>query len=84
MAIKCNVTECEYNNSCCVSPHNSDTQQFYCKKQDITIMNGECTSYELSADKKIMCYKCQIKKNKHIKMPRKLTFEKKDIIEDLI
>lgn len=66
--IKCYLTSCKYNNSCCIAPFNDEC---YCTKDEITIdidkedrysLNFECVNFE-NGNKKNKCLDCQEEEN---------------------
>lgn len=78
--VKCDMTDCKYNSSCCSSPCNS--AESFCTKESIALvideeMNQlECDSFEPTFDKPIECNKCQMQKYGGIKLNKeKIQFE---------
>lgn len=78
--ILCDMTGCKYNNSCCLSP----AENSYCTKDEVHFtMNEEmyqleCAAFEENVEKEVECQNCQIKKYGGIKLPKKISFEKKE------
>ena len=70
--IKCAMTDCKYNNSCCSSPHSS--KETICTKDKVNliieeeIQQFECKDFEEKLDKPVECPKCQMLKYGGIKM----------------
>lgn len=78
--VKCDMTDCKYNSSCCSSPCNS--AESFCTKESIALvideeMNQlECSCFEPTFDKLIECNKCQMQKYGGIKLNKeKIQFE---------
>lgn len=72
--IKCDMTGCKHNSSCCSSPNpNSDT---FCTKNkvhffiDEEVLQLECDGFEEDLNKPIECNKCQMIKYGGIKIKR--------------
>lgn len=78
--VKCVMTDCKYNSSCCSSPHeSSDT---FCTKTSIELiieeeMNQlECNNFTPTYDKPVECNKCQMLKYGGIKLNKeKIQFD---------
>ena len=77
--IKCDLTGCKYNSSCCSSPHaNADT---FCTKEEIYLAVDEemqlfdCKNFEEDYDKAVECNRCQMLKYGGIKMNTFMNFE---------
>lgn len=72
--IRCDMTGCKHNSSCCTSP--ARTVEAICTKKDIDlkideeICQIECSSFEEDFDKPIECTKCQMKKYGAISMKK--------------
>lgn len=78
--IKCDMTGCKYNSSCCLSPCNG--AEAICTKEDISLcidqelQQLDCACYEDNFDKQVECNKCQINKYGGIKINKdNITFE---------
>lgn len=77
--VKCDLTGCKYNSSCCSSPH--DSVDTYCTKESITLVVDEdfcsmdCKEYEDEYCKEVECKTCQMKKYGGIKFPSKFNFK---------
>lgn len=77
--VKCDLTGCKYNSSCCSSPH--DSVETYCTKNDIKLVVDEiycsmdCNEYIDEYTKEVECKSCQIKKYGGIKFRNKINFK---------
>lgn len=72
--IKCDMTGCKHNSSCCSSP-NSKADTFCTKDKvyfyiDEEVCQLECSGFEEDHDKAIECNKCQMIKYGGIKIKR--------------
>ena len=65
--IKCAMTDCKYNNSCCSSPHNNKEVNLIIEEE---IQQFECKDFEETFDKPVECPKCQMLKYGGIKINR--------------
>lgn len=78
--VLCDITGCKYNDSCCLS----SAKESYCTKDkvhfkvDQEISQLECAMFEEAMDKEVECNSCQIKKYGGIRLPRKISFERRD------
>lgn len=70
--VKCSLTGCKYNSSCCTSP--SDSIECFCTKQNINLVIDEyefnCENFEEDYSKEVECTKCQILKYGGIRLDR--------------
>lgn len=77
--VKCVMTDCKYNSSCCSSPHKSI--ETICTKDHVNLiieeeMNQlECADFEEVYEKPVECNKCQMLKYGGIKLKEKIQFD---------
>lgn len=84
--IKCCLTGCKYNSSCCACPCHENT---YCTLKEIEIgMEDEtglmtCKNYEYDYTKKYECEECQIEKHGEIIIMPDVEYVEVDDLDDL-
>lgn len=76
--VKCEMTSCSHNSSCCLSP--CEGHDYYCTKDDITINLDEnhmvqCEDHTMELEKPIECVHCQIAKYGFVKLEKPIDFE---------
>lgn len=78
--VRCDLTGCKFNSSCCTSPHKD--METICTKETISLYIDEdihqldCKEFTEDFEKPIECNRCQLKKHGGIKLnTEKISFK---------